>query len=180
MIEIFMPMSTSGRHIDIIQNLIYDLVPYRKRKELFPYHENMPLVYRGDIKNPDTVSLVDLECLEDVSYFVDSTINELKYVQPDFLVFKNNKMLLNTKNTRVAGFPDLIIEVWSEGNDINQRKFLSYLYSTGGHKTEHWYINQDSNIVKCYLGTAELPNQNISNILKSNAGIEFDLRDLAI
>ena len=106
-------------------------------------------------------------------------IEYLDYIQPDFMFFKNNLFLENGKKLRIAGQPDLIVEIWSEENTQREKDFKMSLYKTSPI-TEHWYIDQDSNKVKCHMGGGQLPDQCLTNILKTQKGLEFDLRYLAI
>ena len=66
-----------------------------------------------------------------------------------------------------------------DGNTSDDRDFLKFLYSTSDI-TEHWYIEQDSNTVECYLGKEKLDDQYLTNLLVTQKGFEFDLRYLAI
>ena len=122
---------------------------------------------------------MDVTKIEDKNNFIENIILELEYVQPDFVLFKNNPFIENKKQTRTAGQPDLIVEVWSENNSMNDRAFLQNLYATSG-MTEHWYVEQDSNDVSCYYGNDRLENQYLTNILVTRDGLKFDLRYLAI
>jgi Uma2 family endonuclease len=136
-------------------------------------------VHYGTKKLPNGFELVDIDSIENKEYFCANTILELDYVNPDFVLFKNNPYVENKKQTRTAGRPDLIVEVWSESNAKNDRAFLQNLYATS-EITEHWYIEQDSNKVECYMGKEQLPDQYLTNILVTQKGLEFDLRYLAI
>jgi Uma2 family endonuclease len=95
------------------------------------------------------------------------------------MLFKDNPYLKNNKGLRTAGQPDLIIEVWSEGNTDRDKNFKKDLYSSSPI-TEHWYIEQDSNDVTCYFGTDRIKNQHLSDILVTRGGLQFDLRYLTI
>ena len=61
----------------------------------------------------------------------------------------------------------------------HDRDFLRNLYATSD-VTEFWQIEQNSNTVKCLIGATKLPNQSLKNILRTQKGLEFDLRYLAI
>jgi Uma2 family endonuclease len=87
--------------------------------------------------------------------------------------------LCNERETKTAGYPDIIIEVWSKSNDDSERDFKLDLYSSSPI-TEHWYIEQDSNEVICYFGKERIENQYLNNILVTRNGLEFDLCYLAI
>jgi Uma2 family endonuclease len=100
-------------------------------------------------------------------------------VQPDFMLFKNNPYVENKRQTRTAGCPDLVVEIWSDGNSKNDRAFLQNLYATSDI-TEHWYIEQDSNEVICYIGHEKIKNQSLTEMLETRGGLKFDLRYLAV
>ena len=177
--DIYMPMSTTGRHNRIISTLTGRILDLLEKKEAYALQEECALVYWGDKKELDFVSLVDVNEIEDINKFKSVTINELHFVQPDFMIFKNNPYVGNERETRTAGCPDLIVEVWSENNLKFERDFKLHLYSSSPI-TEHWYIEQDSNNVACYLGKNRTENQSLFNVLAAHNGLKFDLRYLAI
>ena len=174
-----MPMSTTKRHNEVINTFVGDILALRRKKEAHAFSEQCALVYWGTKDLPVGFKLVNTEEVENIEHFTDIVIMELHYVQPDFMLFKNNPYLENKYRTRTAGQPDLIVEVWSEGNTKNDRAFLQNLYATSDI-TEHWYIEQDSNSVQCYIGGNQLPDQCLTNILRTQNSLEFDLRYLAI
>jgi len=172
-------MSTTGRHNLLTSSLfsrIFDLVV---EKKVLARQEQYSIVYYGKKSMPNDVSLVKIEDIEDTEYFLNNTIYELNYVQPDFVLFKDNLYLTDKKDLKTAGQPDLIVEVWSDGNTPEDRAFLQKLYASS-ITTEFWQVEQDSNMVKCSAGTTELPEQSLENILRTQKGLEFDLRYLAI
>ena len=179
MMDNLVQMSTTGRHNMILQSLvgtIYDLI---KKKEVFARQEQYSIVYWGSKKKPSlSVNLVKVEEIEDIEKFKTNTIYELDFVQPDFVLFKDNKYITDSRDLRTAGQPDLIVEVWSGSNTKNDRAFLRDLYETSDI-TEFWQVEQDSNTVKCSVGTIKLPEQSLTDILKTQKGLEFDLRYLA-
>ena len=70
--------------------------------------------------------------LIDVSKYTDlgiQTIREtmgiMNYTYPDFMIFKDNPVIINEKRTRFAGIPDLIIEVWSESNPLCEESYYA-------------------------------------------------------
>jgi len=150
-----------------------------RSKELNAFQEEIPLVHWGYKKEPSSTKLINIQDLENEEYFLSDVLNYLEYVQPDFMMFKNNKYLTNKKQTRYAGYPDLIVEVWSDGNSRYDRECKLDLYSTSPI-TEHWYIEQDSNEVKCYYGTEFTGIQTLKEILCTKDDIKFDLRYLAL
>ena len=177
--DIFMQMSTTTRHNRLINTFIGDVLNLSRKKEIYALQSDCALVYYGQRKEAQSVELVDATKILDIKGFVNSEIEYLEYVQPDFMSFKDNLFLENGKKLRIAGQPDLIVEIWSEGNTQSEKDFKKYLYSTS-NGTEHWYIDQDSNEVICYMGRKQLPDQCLTNILKTQKDIKFDLRYLAI
>jgi hypothetical protein len=71
------------------------------------------------------------------------------------------------------------VEVWSKSNTKTDKLFLQNLYATSD-TTEFWQLDQNSNTVKCSMGKKKLAEQYLTNILKTQKGLEFDLRYLAI
>ena len=177
--DIFMPMSTTDRHNDMISTFIGDVLPLKRKKAIYALQSDCALVHWGERKEPTNLALVDISKIADTFKFTESTMEYLEYVQPDFMLFKDNPYLKNAKGLRTAGQPDLIVEIWSESNSAAERELKWDLYASSGI-TEHWYIEQDSNSVKCYMGKRQLPGQYLAAILKTQKGIEFDLRYLAI
>jgi len=170
--EIYMPMATTERHnlfTGTFFGCIMDLV---RKAEIKVFHNEGALVYLGTRKDIH-------RNLIDINNFNVECINDLEYVQPDFMLFKDNKFVQNERKTRIAGCPDLIVEIWSDSNTSNERALKKNLYATGIN-TEHWYIEQDSNIVECYIGEKKTANKSLKDMLITNGGIEFDLRYLAL
>ena len=177
--DIYMPMSTTTRHNRLINTFIGDIMNLIKKKEIYALQSDCALVYYGQRKEPQSIKLVNISELEDVENFTNSEIEHLEYVQPDVMIFKNNPYLENKSELRVAGQPDLIIEVWSKSNTVEDRQFKNSLYSTSDI-TEHWYIEQDSNVITCYFGEKKISSQSLPDILVTRGGLKFDLRYLAI
>ena len=177
--DVYMPMSTSKRHNEIITTLIIKLANLIEQRKIHVWHEESSLVFWGKKTELHSLSLVDVEQIADIESFKENVMNELYCIQPDFMLFQQNKYIENKKRTRTAGCPDLIIEIWSEGNSEDDRSFKKFLHSTS-EKTEHWYIEQDSNEVICYYGKETLAKQSLKNILRTQNGIEVDLRRMAI
>jgi len=180
----FMEMGTLGRHNEIITEIVGKLFGLiERRREIRIWHENYPLVYHGKRTEPDTLSLVDINGIENIESFKENVMTVLRRVEPDFMMFDKNAYIENSardeKRSRVAGFPDLIIEVWSEENTKTDKEFKKFLYSTSP-VTEHWYIEQNSNEIECYFGGQALSKQYLTNVLKTQNGIEVDLRYKAI
>ena len=165
-----------GRLLGLLENSILELF-FAKKLEHFS--ESASLVYWGKKKVPKSCELVDISAISDIEDFTKSTINMLGLVTPDYMHFNSNKFIVNDNETIIAGFPNLIVEIWSKSNVDFDRDFLKYLYSTSD-TTEHWYIDQDSNIVECWHGTERIKDQNLAHILRTQDNVEFDLRYLAL
>ena len=174
-----MPMSTTDRHNDMISTFIGDILPLKRKKEIYALQSDCALVHWGERKEPTHLTLVDISKIEDTEKFMAYTIEYLDYIQPDFMLFKDNPYLKNSKGLRTAGQPDLIVEIWSESNSKAERELKWNLYATS-EITEHWYIEQDANTVQCYWGKKQLSAQCLTNVLKTRKGLTFDLRYLAI
>ena len=177
--EIFMEMSTSGRHNRLAGTFLGEILNLLRKKEVYAFHEEGALVYWGEKKEPDLIRLVDVNEIENTDEFTKEIIHDLHYVQPDFFLFKKNPYLHNKRETKIAGYPDLIVEVWSDDNTTFDRKIKLALYSSSPI-TEHWYIEQNSNEVVCYYGDKRLENQSLLNVLVTRDGLEFDLRYSAV
>ena len=177
--DAYMPMSTTARHNKITSTLISSVIELLRKKEAHALSEECSLVYWGRNTEPSTVSLVNINEIDDVMKFKNNIMDDLYYVQPDIMIFKKNPYIENNRQTRTAGQPDLIVEVWSENNLQSEKEFKRYLYSTSDI-TEHWYIEQDSNEVICFFGRERTENQSLTDILKTRSGLTFDLRYLAV
>ena len=175
----FMLMATTLRHNDMISSFSADIHDLVKKRAVRKFQEECALVHWGSQSKMDYKSLVNINELDDKEHFKKITINELDYIQPDFVLFKNNIYLTNERQTRTAGQPDLIVEVWSENNSKQEKDFKFNLYSSS-QVTEHWYIEQDSNEVICYYGGNKIENQSLTDMLETRGGLKFDLRFLAI
>ena len=177
--EIFMEMSTSGRHNRLAATLMNGVFDLLRQKEVNAFQEEGALVYWGEKKELDFIRLVDVTEIKDVNEFTSEIIHDLHYVQPDFFLFKKNPYLHNKRETKIAGYPDLIVEIWSEDNTTFDRKIKLGLYASSPI-TEHWYIEQNSNEVVCYYGNKRLESQFLSDVLVTRDELKFDLRYLAI
>jgi len=174
-----MPMATTVRHNKITSSLFGNIFNLAKNNEVYTLQEQCALVHWGYRDKNELTYLIDIDDIEDMAEFKDFTIYELDYVQPDFVLFKDNKYATDSRDLRTAGQPDLIVEVWSKGNTKNYRALLQNLYAASDI-TEFWQVEQNSNTVKCSMGTIDLPKQSLKNILRTQKGLEFDLRYLAI
>jgi Uma2 family endonuclease len=171
--DIYMPMATTERHNKFTGTIFGRILGLLEKNELRAWNTDGALVYLGSRKENGYRALVDIE------NFNKRSINELEYIQPDFMLFQKNKCYVNKNGTRVAGYPDLVVEIWSIGNDNQERMFKKDLYSTS-NVTEQWYISQNSNIVECYMGSKKSNDKCLTEVLVSKHGIEFDLRYLAL
>ena len=170
-------MSTTFRHNELTSafnaSLARDFWDLIISKKMFKFQESIGLAYET---NP--LSLIDVSGgnYEEI----DAEFLHLsEYIQPDFMLFHENKCAKFDDIKTVAGCPDLIVEVWSKTNTKKHRNFKFTIYSSSP-TTEHWYLEQDSNIVECYLGQTQLPKQDISQTLVTTRNLQFDLTYLAL
>ena len=165
-----------GRFLSFLENSVFDLF---LKKKIINFSESASLVYWGERKQSYSCALVNINNIADKDDFIKETINMLYLTTPDYMHFSTNKFIINDNETRIAGFPNLVVEVWSKSNSDIDKEFLKYLYSTSD-ETEHWYIEQDSNIVECWYGDKRIEDKNLKDILRTQDGIEFDLRYLKL
>ena len=168
-------MGTSIRHNQLISRLQFEIMKLFQGKDILTLHEQIPLCYLGSVAEPYLTRLIDLKS----DNITKEMLNSLQVVQPDYMLFETNKYISNPNETRLAGQPDLIVEIWSDYNIESHRNFKKFLYSTSD-TTEHWYIEQNENNIECWLGNKKLPEQSLKNILSTQSGIKIDLRHLAI
>ena len=171
-------MASMPRHGHIASSFFANIFSLFKSKEVYALQEQHALVFFGR-KWSNEARLVDVARLEDPSEFRALTIEELDFVQPDFFMFSKNPYLQSPSTQKTAGVPDLVVEVWSRSNTPEERAMKQCIYSS--HPAcEHWYIQQDSNKVECWLGKNEQKPQLLTNVLVTRQGTEFDLRYLAL
>ena len=168
-------MGTTARHHNILQEIYWKVRTFLNNMPAHIFVEQLNLCYMGERKDLDSIELMDAKNTR----LDDDTINRLYVVQPDIMLFHFNPFYTNKIETRFVGRTDLLIEVWSDSNSDRDKLFKKRLYSTSD-TTEHWYIEQDSNDVECWLGQTQLPKQNLNDKLVTKAGIEIDLRHLAL
>lgn len=171
-------MSTSKRHANIIGALCTrgNIIKYEQDNKIEVYHDSIALVHYGHRRrDPYRLELVDANAVDN-----PDILDHLYFIEPDFMIFHKNKCVWNKNETRVAGYPDLVVEVWSTGNTQPDREEKFLIYSNSDGKTEHWYIEQDSNEVKCFIGDKRINSQWLDRVLKTQTGLEFDLTRLAL
>ena len=176
--DFLMEMSTLPRHGHLVGSLFSEVYEMFKKKELYPLQEQHSLVYFGERFSGFEI-LVDLDNLESIEEFKNVTIENLCYIQPDFFVFKHNPYVHNKTTSRVAGIPDLVVEVWSDYNTLAEKDMKQRIYSSSP-KCEHWYLSQSSNDVMCFIGKNQILSQNLHNPLITQNGLKLDLRHLAL
>jgi len=164
-------MSTTARHSMLVVAFAGEMRGRVKSGELECYAETVALVYDEDQKLINVNEITRKE--EDA---LSRQLTKMRFVEPDILIFKENVHIMNFQRTRIAGVPDLVIEVWSEDNNEEHRQRKFEIYGSS-ELTEHWYVDQLSDIIRCYKGKKRLPDQHLKNILKTQCGLEFDLSD---
>ncbi|MCL1986836.1 MAG: Uma2 family endonuclease [Firmicutes bacterium] len=188
MVPLTYNMSTTLRHIHLISGIESEfMINYKPEFKFGRYNiirEQLNLIYWNNdsisIMKPRLVDIHDKQNIPDLEKFRKNHMNDFDYIQPDLMLFfSHDNYVINDRQTRVAGFPDLIVEVWSDGNDREHRQFKRDLYATSPI-TEFWQVYQDKNIIKCSLNGKKLPNQNIKFPLKTKDGFTVDISNLAL
>jgi len=171
-------MSNTERHLLLCREFGaqgYIMEKFRKLP-IYSLQEEALLVHYGHrTKDPYNLGLIDANDVDSLEI-----IDELYGVKPDFIMFYKNTFKWNKKRNRLIGYPDLIVEVWSDGNTKLDREEKFLIYSNSNGNTEHWYIVQNSNQVECFIGEKRLENQSLTSVLRTIGGIEFDLTNLAL
>jgi len=169
-------MANTIRHADLVTSFSVQGYNIRADKSIRTFQESIALVHYGNrTTHESNLSLVDIDLVDNIE-----VLEHLNYVQPDFMLFEKNHFLTNKRETRLAGYPDLVVEVWSESDSKYDKGVKFAIYSNSNDKTEHWYIEQDSNTIYCYLGGNKLDEQSLTSPLKTIHGLEFDLTHLSI
>ena len=165
-------MATTDRHSDLVDAFTGNMYIAKKNALLIYWSSTVALVYNENkqLLNVNKISRAEENKLA-------RGLSKMNYVEPDVMVFKNNAYISNLNGTRKAGCPDLVIEIWSDDNDQTHRQKKFEIYSSSP-TTEHWYLEQRSDIIKCYLGKKRLSDQHLKNVLKTKDGLEFDISEL--
>ena len=117
-------MPSTKRHGQILSYLENNLLNCNHDFKLLT-REAMSLVYYGDPTKQHEypyISLVDVNDVKDIEVFKNNVINDLANVVPDILLFTKNRFIENFTETRVAGLPNLVVEVWLESNTLFDRQ----------------------------------------------------------
>ncbi|MCL2015268.1 MAG: Uma2 family endonuclease [Defluviitaleaceae bacterium] len=178
----YQDMAVYPRHGDILERISNILsFAYFDRlvnREIILYRENNALAYRGTFGCFEKYPPFELYNVNAEPLPLD-TLRESGYIQPDYMLFQNNKLQQHESTYKMAGCPDLAIEVWSKNSSEEDRTILSKLYATS-QITEFWQIEQDSNEIKCSIGKTFLPDQNLKTPLKTQGGLVLDLTSIAL
>ena len=111
--------------------------------------------------------------------YTQDEIGDHNSVEPDFMIFDNTKYIMNKSRSKIAGQPLFAVEVWSKSNTKRDRFLKRFLYSTSP-VTEHWYLEQNSNEIECFLGKKQLQNKSLTEVCETTFGLKLDLRKIAI
>ena len=166
-----MTMGTTRRHMKIL-DWFSGFAIKEQEKDYFVYgREQIALVENYG-------ALIDVsELTDEKRQKVRNVMGKMKYTYPDFMIFKHNPVIINDQDTRYAGIPDLIIEVWSRTNSNEEKEQKRKLYRTS--KSEFWEINQDSPKVICWAKDGTKYEQFMNKPLVTPWKEEFDLTDLS-
>ncbi|MCL1997512.1 MAG: Uma2 family endonuclease [Turicibacter sp.] len=177
MITSHLDMANHPRHGDIIGRLSAMLshayLPEILDNRMKYYLENYALAYEGNHLQPNYAIAPKLYNVNHETIAAE-ILQESRYIQPDFMLFHRNKFQSSDATYKIAGCPDLIVEVWSNSNTKQERELLSNLYSTS-EATEFWQIEQEDNVVVCSMGSRKLQEQSLTRPLHTQAGLVLDL-----
>lgn len=165
-------MGITYRHTEILA--FFDSLFVRRsiQRELWSAREQIAL-----IKNNG--KLIDLDGLNaEQKEKIAENINRMKFTYPDYMVFKENPKLMNEHRTRVAGTPDLIIEVWSPFNSPEEKSEKRHLFIAP--KSEFWELDQNSLKILCWKPNGSSYIQYLNRTVKTPWGEELDLTPLAL
>ena len=165
-------MGNTVRHMTLLDWITIYAVNKKQKDHNFSYgREQIALVENHG-------ALIDIESLNhDQVKKVRDNISKLKFTYPDFMIFKNNPIIINDKKTRYAGTPDLIIEIWSDANLEKDREEKRNLYRT--NKSEFWEFEQDSPKVICWNKDGKVYEQLMDKPIITPWGDEIDLVELS-
>jgi len=165
-------MGTTRRHMKILDVFTAFFVNKQEEEpDLQTAREQIALVENGR-------ELIDLSELTVLGLQeVKNKMGELDHTYPDFMIFKENPVLMNNTESRYAGIPDLIIEVWSKTNHESEREQKRALYCT--NKSEFWEIEQNSPIINCWNKEGQMYQQQMDAEVKTPWGELINLTSLA-
>ena len=166
-----MTMGTTIRHMKIL-DWFSGFAIKEQEKDYFVYaREQIALVENYGV-------LIDVsELTDEQRQKVRNVMGKMRYTYPDFMIFKNNPVIINNQETRYAGIPDLIIEVWSQKNSESEKEQKRKLYRT--KKSEFWEFNQDSPKVLCWAQDGTKYEQFMDKPMRTPWSEEFDLTSLS-
>jgi len=168
----YMTMGTTLRHMKILDWFSgFAIKKYEKEPSFWYGREQIALIENHG-------ALIDVSQLSDEQrQTVRRLMGKARYTYPDFMIFKNNPVIVNDKETRYAGIPDLIIEVWSPNNTDEEKAQKRKLYCT--NKSEFWEFEQDSVKVVCWGKGVNKYEQFMDKPLVTPWGETFDLVELS-
>ncbi|MCL1997983.1 MAG: Uma2 family endonuclease [Turicibacter sp.] len=165
---------TTGRHSQLGGILLSELWNLLRKgilgNKTFISQGTTRLCYEGERFTP-FVNLINVSETPSVDF--------LKYdsVEPDLFLFHRQPYVRDGTGRHFAGNPDLIIEIWSESNREEERSWKKLLYSTAAD-TEHWYFEQNSDVVERWIGKTQLSSVTYKEKLQTVSGLELDISDV--
>jgi len=135
-------MGTTHRHMRILSFLDKLFIEKDLNNELLYGREQIALVRNKG-------KLIDVSTLNDSQQsVVNQHMNAMRIIYPDFMIFKDNPFIFNENKTRIAGVPDLTIEVWSPFNKEAEKVEKRNLFIA--KNSEFWEIEQNSIQILCW------------------------------
>lgn len=165
-------MGTTIRHMEILDWFSGFSNEKKKQDPKFKTgREQIALVDNGG-------ELIDVSALTELGIqYIKDQMGKFGYSYPDFMIFKDNPVIISDNKTRYAGMPDLIIEVWSKSNKKEEKEQKRNLYRT--NKSEFWELDQDSPKILCWHKDGQMYEQHMDQPVKTPWGETLDLTELA-
>ena len=168
------------RHCHLVSSFFADIKPFFVQGKLYPIQDRCRLVYGGERYSGEE-ELIDVTIFDtDFSFDdVEDYLMSRDKIQPDFAYFSTNKFVQNRTTILTAGIPNFVVEVWSIIDMDYDRNHKFRIYSSSD-SCEHWYLEDRGEVIHCWKGKSRLPDQHISNLLRTTDNIVFDLRHLVL
>ncbi|MCL1987898.1 MAG: hypothetical protein FWG64_08010 [Firmicutes bacterium] len=174
----FYESCTPGRQSEILTHIfgqLYGQLP----QSAYLRKGDRDLVYWSDFRE-QSAELVDLSKITDFEHFKDEVMEVMNCLLPDILLFHKQEYIEdNILQTKVAGRPDLIIELRFFRHSEEYTELKNLLYSKSP-VTELWQLTLDSNLVKRSIGTTKLKDLSLEEKLYTESGLVVNIPHLAL
>ncbi|MCL1986570.1 MAG: Uma2 family endonuclease [Firmicutes bacterium] len=166
---------TAGKHTQLA-DYILSAILHKIKNNIFTQNWFLSggttrVIHTGELLS-GTAKFIDINNISEEIHF-----SEYRSVEPDILLFSTNKYMTNKKRSYFAGYPNLVIELWSNANTSEERNEKFNLYSLSP-TTEHWYIDKPYITVDCWLGNNKIATHSLHEKLATVQGITIDVHDM--